>query len=94
MIKFLYARNEHKHQRQKNEYNCVYKYIIRINFFRSNADMASRENYGNSVSAVSLIALSILSSIYKKKSDIFYMLMILFEVYETFPFSFQNEHVQ
>lgn len=58
--------------------------------------MASRENYGNSVCAVSLIALSILSSIYIKKSDIFYMLMILFEVYKTFPFSFsfQNEHVK
>jgi len=43
--------------------------------------MASRENYGNSVSAVSLIALSILSSIKKKNmTDIFYMLMILFEV--------------
>ncbi len=72
MINFLCARNEHKHQRQKNEYNCVYKYIISCNFFRSNADIASRENYGNSVCAVSLIALSILSSM--KKENLIYFI--------------------
>lgn len=54
--------------KDKNEYNCVYKYIIsKKKKLRSNADMASRENYGNSVCAVSLIALSILSSIKKIK---------------------------
>lgn len=45
--------------------NCVYKYIISFNFFRSNADMTSREKDGNSLSAISLIALSIMSGIFK-----------------------------